>query len=206
MSSAAFKSLINSGETEHSTRRSEELRLHIPDYDRRRGIPVEERFREILFQIAPAVFAYRRSELRDDAETANLAEEAVYKANWALYGRPCDNLAGYVLTIFRHDADEYLQRNSKIISIDQETQGYSGLSSSLQTPEQVERQILIREALDALDDTTRWICLRRFVDGDSPELIGRELGISANSVSARLSRGLARIRPLFKQVAARRGS
>jgi len=48
-----------------------------------------------------------------------------------------------------------------------------------------------------MDELTRWICLRRFLNRDSPEAIGRDLGISANSVSVRLSRGLAKVRTLF---------
>src|SRR5262245_52296944 len=76
-------------------------RLHIADYDSTRGIPVEARFKTAALEITPAVFRYRRRELTDLAQTANLAEEAVYKANRALYGRACGNIAGYIFTIYK---------------------------------------------------------------------------------------------------------
>jgi RNA polymerase sigma factor (sigma-70 family) len=172
-------------------------RLHIADFDPKRDVPVEDRFRTVAIEIASVVFGYRKQELTDLALTSNLAEEAIYKANWALYGRSCDNLAGYVFTIFKRDADEYLQRDSRIESYDAKPAGCRDLSDSSATSEDVERQILVREALESLDDVTRWICLRRFLHEDSPQAIGRELGMSANSVSVRLSRGLQKIRTLL---------
>jgi len=198
MSSVVLKSSGNSRPTQLETLTYEVTRLHIPEYDRKRGIPVEERFRAVLLQIEPVVFAYRRNELTDGADAAEMAEEAIYKANWALYGRPCDNVAGYVLTIFRRDVDEYLRRGSKIESLEEHVARCSATVCAVGSAGQVEHQILVREALDLLDDMTRWICLRRFIDGESPATIGRELGISANVVSVRLSRGLDRIRALFK--------
>jgi DNA-directed RNA polymerase specialized sigma24 family protein len=172
-------------------------RLHIATYDSKRGIPVEERFRAIAVAITPTVFRYRRRELPDLAQTANLAEEAIYKANWALYGRPCENLAGYVFTIFKRDANECLQREPQIEGLDQASGCSSEGAGCVHTPEEIDRQVLLREALESMDEMTRWICLRRFIDEHSPETIGRELGISANSVSVKLSRGLAKVRALF---------
>jgi len=119
MSSVVLKSSGNSRPAQLETLTYEVTRLHIPEYDRKRGIPVEERFRAVLLQIEPVVFAYRRNELTDGADAAEMAEEAIYKANWALYARPCDNVAGYVLTIFRRDVDEYLRRGSKIESLEE---------------------------------------------------------------------------------------
>jgi DNA-directed RNA polymerase specialized sigma24 family protein len=125
---------------------------------------------------------------------ANVAEEAVYKANWTRYGLPCENPAAYVLTIFRRDADQYLKRRSLVRSIDERGYGYANVAGS--SSADIERRVLVRELLDNMDDITRSILLRR-VEGESPRDIGRALGLSANAVSIRWSRALAELRKLL---------
>lgn len=102
-----------------------------------------------------------------------------------------------MFTIFRRDADEYLKRLARTESFGARTEEYSNLTSTLCTANHAERRVLIREALESMDDLTRWICLRRFIEDESPRDIARPLGLTANAVSVRLSRGLARVRNLF---------
>jgi DNA-directed RNA polymerase specialized sigma24 family protein len=166
-------------------------RLHVAEFDHKHGVPVDPRFRNAADRIEQVVFRYRSEGLTDAAELANIAEQAVYKANWALYGMHCANPAAYVLTIFRRDADEIRKRHSRIVSIDEHPNGYATVASCSQAD--VERKVLVRELLDSMDNVTRAILLRR-VEGERPADIGRTFGMSANAVSIRLSRALAQLR------------
>jgi DNA-directed RNA polymerase specialized sigma24 family protein len=178
--------------TGNNGRRAERIhRLHVAEFDVKRGVPVDPRFRSALARVEQAVFRYRSQELSDSAEVANIAEEAVYKANWTLYGMSCANPAAYVVTIFRMDADEFLKRHSRIISVDEGPSLYATTAGCTQTD--VERRVFVRELLDSMDDVTRAILLRR-VEGERPAEIGHLFGMSANAVSIRLSRALAQLR------------
>lgn len=151
----------DAGRTAKSSRR-----LHVARFDHKRGVPVDPRFRAAVDQIESIVFRYRSKELADPAEIANLAEQAVYRANWARYGLPCENPVAYVITIFRRDADQYLKRRSRFASIDERSHGYANVAGS--TSADVERGVLVRELLDGMDDITRAILLRRVEGGESP--------------------------------------
>lgn len=166
-------------------------RLHVGEFDHKRGVPVDPRFRNAAARIEQAVFRYRSEELTDSAQVANIPEEAAYKANWVLYGMPCANPQASALTIFRRDADEFLKRHSRIVIVDRHEKLYATDASRTYTD--VERKVLVRELLDSMDKVTRAILLRR-VEGERPSDIGREFGMSANAASVRLSRALAQLR------------
>lgn len=169
-------------------------RLHVAEFDHKRGVPVDPRFRDAAARVEQAVFRYRSDELTDSAERANIAEQAIYKANWALYGLPCGNPAAYVLTIFRRDADEFLKRQSRLVSVDERP--YFDATVGNRSHTEVERKVLVRELLDSMDSVTRAILLRR-VAGERPAEIGRAFGMSANAISIKLSRALAQLRKRF---------
>ena len=46
-------------------------RLHVADFDHKRGVPVDSRFRDAAIRIENAAFRYRSGELTDAAEVAN---------------------------------------------------------------------------------------------------------------------------------------
>jgi DNA-directed RNA polymerase specialized sigma24 family protein len=177
---------VDNGRTAKSIRR-----LHVAEFDHKRGVPVEPRFRDAAARVEHAVFRYRSDELTDSAERANIAEQAVYKANWAVYGLPCGNPGAYVLTIFRRDADEFLRRQSRLVIVCERPHFDDIVGNHSHT--EVERKVLVRELLDSMDSVTRAILLRR-VEGERPADIGRAFGMSANAVSIRLSRALAQLR------------
>lgn len=168
--------------------------LHIADFDKA-GMDVEERFKDVATQIAPRVFRYRRQDLPDRAEVANLAEEAIYKSNKALRGQACDNLAGYVFRVFRRDANEYIKRGKRSSGQDEAFWARQRSRSATEgSPEQIEALILVREALDSMDPETRWICWRKYMREQSWESIAQDLSVPVGTVAARVHRALSKLR------------
>jgi RNA polymerase sigma factor (sigma-70 family) len=189
---------ISQSGSDSTLRTQPEPVIHVALIDPKRRIAVDPEFQSVAEAITSAVMEYRRWDLTDDAVRINIAEKAIYDANKALKERECVSVEAYVLAAFRRKVDRFLA-GEKEESYDAMPEGCSRIVAIPRTAEDAERNIVLREALESMDPTLRYICLRRFLDLDSPEEIGRDLGLTGNAVSVRLSRGLAKFRALFNR-------
>jgi RNA polymerase sigma factor (sigma-70 family) len=169
------------------------------------GFAIDERFAAAAHGRSEQLRLYRADELADAAVRADLVELAVQRAVRVDRMERIRDPGAYVVTSFRRLVDDRIARDRAV------TNSYSEMldrvpndRSAVNARRTLDSQILCDEALDVMDSFCRqaWI---RHLQGHSFQAIAAELGISADSLSARLRRSLAQVRRKFSKPAAGSG-
>jgi len=152
-----------------------------------RNAPVDPVFLDAAQRIGSGFFRYRAGELDDNSRLLELIEKAVHRSSRARSSRPVDNPVAYLFRTFTRLMDHELEHSRRFVSLSGEMFDRVGRPAAGEPSRELDREILWREVLDSVDDTTRSV-LNWLRWGRSVEEIARELGITPNTLSKRLSR------------------
>lgn len=162
------------------------------------GKPLAERIQRALTGLLPKV---RRQfpTLRDDLALAEVVEEAGRRiASREEQGGQIDRLHAYAWVTLRSVATSHLRKPSNRLIRD--TVGskageihLAGVQASHGSPEQIERDILMREAMETLSEEERVVCMWK-TGGYSAEDIAKFQGRSVVAVDTLFSRAKQKIR------------
>lgn len=162
------------------------------------GKPLAERIQRALTGLLPKV---RRQfpTLRDDLALAEVVEEAGRRiASREERGGPIEQLHAYAWVTLRSVATSHLRKPSNRLIRD--TVGskageihLAGVQASHGSPEQIERDILMREAMETLSEEERTVCMWKTA-GFSAEEIAKFQSRSVVAVDTLFSRAKQKIR------------
>lgn len=172
------------------------------------GKPLAERIQRALTGLLPKVRRQFPS-LRDDIVLAEVVEEAGRRiANREERGGPIEQLHAYAWVTLRSVATSHVRKPSNRLIRDTvgSTAGAIHLASvqaSYGSPDEIERDILIREALEALSEEERVVCMWKTA-GYSAQEIAKSQGRSVVAVDTLFSRAKQKLRRAFGYTPARR--
>lgn len=165
------------------------------------GKPLAERIQRALTGLLPKV---RRQfpALRDDLALAEVVEEAGRRiASREERGGPIERLHAYAWVTLRSVATSHLRKPSNRLIRD--TVGskageihLAGVQASHGSPEQIERDILMREAMETLSEEERVVCMWKTA-GYSAQEIAKSQGRSVVAVDTLFSRAKQKLRQAF---------
>jgi RNA polymerase sigma factor (sigma-70 family) len=174
------------------------------------GKPLAERIQRALTGLLPKVRRQFPS-LRDDIVLAEVVEEAGRRiANREERGGPIEQLHAYAWVTLRSVATSHVRKPSNRLIRDTvgSTAGAIHLASvqaSYGSPDEIERDILIREALEALSEEERVVCMWKTA-GYSAQEIAKSQGRSVVAVDTLFSRAKQKLRRAFGYTPARRSN
>ena len=156
------------------------------------GRPLDSRVQRVLRRLLPRL---RRQfpTIEDEVTQADVLEEAGRRiARREERSGPLEKIEGYAWVTVRSVATSLMRKASSRLR--QRTLGseaseavLSTASANSGTPEQIERDILLRELLDQLSPDERWVMIRK-LGGLSSQEIAQERGSSVAAVDALYSR------------------
>jgi len=161
---------------------------------------LQKQFSVIYQSQSDAVFRFCLIRVSSREEAVDITEE-VFTRLWQslIDGKKLDNERAFIFTIARHLIIDWY-RKKKSLSFENLSDKETGEpfdpvdENALKNLEiSAEGKFLI-EAINKLGSTYRQAVYLRFVEDLSPKEIGEALGISANTVSVRVSRGLEELR------------
>ena len=162
------------------------------------GKPLADRIERVLAGLLPKL-RRRFPNLQDDVAITEVMEEAGHRiASREARGGPIERIHGYAWVTVRSVATSYMRRPAtRLIQHTLEpdaSQEYIALATTRYgSPEQMERDILLREVLDRLSPEERMVCLWKMA-GFSAQEIASALGRSVVSVDTLFSRAKQKIR------------
>lgn len=162
------------------------------------GKPLGERIEQVLVGLRPRLRRHFPG-LQDDVALIEVMEEAGRRiATREERSGPIEHLHGYAWVTIRSVATSYLRRPaSRLIQNTLESEASNALIATAPaaygSPEQIERDILLREALDTLSQEERMVCLWKKA-GFSAQEIARFQGRSVVAVDTLFSRAKQKIR------------
>jgi len=165
------------------------------------GKPLAERIQRALNTLLPKLRRQFPS-LRDDLALTEVIEEAGRKiARREERGGPIEKLHAYAWVTLRTVATSHLRKPANMLIRDTvgSTAGeihIASVEASYGSAHDVERQILIREALESLSDDERLVCMWKTA-GYSAQEIAKRQGRSVVSVDTLFSRAKAKLRHAF---------
>jgi RNA polymerase sigma factor (sigma-70 family) len=174
------------------------------------GKPLAERIQRALTGLLPKVRRQFPS-LRDDIVLAEVVEEAGRRiANREERGGPIEQLHAYAWVTLRSVATSHVRKPSNRLIRDTvgSTAGAIHLASaqaSYGSPDEIERDILMREALEALSEEERVVCMWKTA-GYSAQEIAKSQGRSVVAVDTLFSRAKQKLRRAFGYTPARRSN
>ncbi|MGE3511088.1 MAG: sigma-70 family RNA polymerase sigma factor [Vicinamibacterales bacterium] len=162
------------------------------------GKPLGDRIERVLAGLLPKL-RRRFPNLQDEVAITEVMEEAGRRiASREARGGPIERLHGYAWVTVRSVATSHMRRPAtRLIQhtlASEASQEHIALApAQYGSPEQMERDILLREALDTLSHEERMICLWKKA-GFSAQEIASALGRSVPSVDTLFSRAKLKIR------------
>lgn len=162
------------------------------------GKPLGDRIERVLAVLLPKL-RRRFPNLQDEVAITEVMEEAGRRIiSREARGGPIDRIHGYAWVTVRSVATSYLRRPAtRLIQNTLEPEAsqahISMASADYGSAERVERDILLREALDMLSHEERMVCLWKKA-GFSAQEIASTLGRSVPSVDTLFSRAKQKIR------------
>ena len=163
-----------------------------------KGNPFDERIERVLAALLPKL-QRQFPNLQDEVALTEVMEEAGRRiTNREARGGPIERIHGYAWVTVRSVATSHLRRPAtRLIQSTLEpeaSQTRIGLARADHgSAEQMERDILLREALDTLSEEERMVCLWKKA-GFSAQEIASTLGRSVPSVDTLFSRAKLKIR------------
>ena len=156
----------------------------------RNGQPLDENVLKTAEKIAPVLTRYRHQEIDCESKCNDMLQEAVEAASRATRRNPISNLAGYLARTYKHIVDNFLERKIRLIPVDDDF--LENLANAQHAPsfeEWMHNRLVLEKLLKSVDRETRLIWNWRMA-GYSETEIAKLLGITANTVSMRVTRGL----------------
>lgn len=156
------------------------------------GKPLGDRIERVLAGLLPKL-RRRFPKLQDDVALIEVMEESGRRiASREARGGPIEHLHGYAWVTVRSVATSYLRRPATRLiqhTLESEaSQGHIALApAEYGSPEQIERDILLREALDTLTHQERMVCL------------WKKAGFSAQEIASTLHRSVPAVDTLFSR-------
>ena len=163
-------------------------RFWIHDKDRK-GQPLDKNILRTAEEIAPALTRYRQQEIDCESTSNDMLQSAVEAASKATRNNHIENPPGYLTSIYKRIVDKFLDRERKLVAVDEEfleDLANAGQSSSFE--DVIHNRLLLERLLDAMDPETRQICSWR-LEGYSEAEIAKLLKTTSNAVSVRYTRG-----------------
>lgn len=162
------------------------------------GQPLDARIERALSRLLPRL---RRqfSVLQDDVTLTEIMEEAGRRiAKHEEHDGPLEKLNGYAWVTLRSVATSRMRLGASrlmhhTLDPEESRSRLVRVQAATGTPEEIERQILLKEALALLSPDERRICLRKAAGFSSQEIAVRD-GRTANAVDTLFSRAKDKIR------------
>ena len=162
------------------------LALWISPVDER-NLPVDPVFIEAANHVGVNFFLYRARELNDDSLALELAERAVHRASRAKRCGPLRDPAAYLARTFSNLVDYELERARRFTDLTEGVMRAVGRNSARECALELDQSIESQELLNSLDETMQFVVWRLYW-GFSIGEVAKELGITPNTLSKRLSR------------------
>lgn len=165
-------------------------RFWLHDRDKQ-GQPLDGDVLKAAEQIAPQLTRYRQQEIDCESTTNDILQTAVEAASRATRTKPIENPAGYLFSVYRRFVDKFLDHRKKTISVGDDF--LEDLANAEHSPapsfeEWMHNHILLERLIGLMDPETQRICRWR-LEGYSESEIAERLGVTANAVSVRFTRG-----------------
>ena len=163
-------------------------RFWIHDKDSK-GQPLDKSVLKTAEEIAPALTRYRQQEIDCESTSNEMLQSAVEAASKATRKNHIENPPGYLTSIYKRIVDKFLDREHKLVAVDEEfleDLANAGQSSSFE--DVIHNRLLLERLIDAMDPETRQICSWR-LEGYSEAEIAKLLKTTSNAVSVRYTRG-----------------
>jgi RNA polymerase sigma factor (sigma-70 family) len=166
-----------------------------------RGNPLSGRIETVLTRLLPRL-QRQFPALQDEVALTEVLEEAGRRiANREQRAGPIEKLHGYAWVTLRSVATSWMRRGSsrlvgKTLAHDESRAALSVVPAESGTPKQIERDILLREALAQLTPEERFVCLWK-KEGYSSQEIARHCRSSVAAVDTLFSRTKQKMRRLL---------
>ena len=160
------------------------LALWISPVDER-NLPVDPVFIQAANHVGVNFFLYRARELNDESLALELAEKAVHRASRAKKCGPLRDAAAYLARTFSNLVDYELERARRFTDLSEGVMRALGRNKA--RGNEFEQSVESRELVDSLDEEMQFVVWRLYW-GFSVGEIAKELGITPNTLSKRLSR------------------
>ena len=162
------------------------------------GKPLGDRIERVLAGLLPKL-RRRFPNLQDDVAITEVMEEAGHRiASREARGGPIERIHGYAWVTVRSVATSHIRRPAtrliqQTLAQEASHEHIAVAQAQFGSPEQVERDILLREVLARLSPEERMVCLWKMA-GFSAQEIASALGRSVVSVDTLFSRAKQKIR------------
>ncbi len=161
--------------------------LRDPDPD---GHPLNPIIKDLAYRKEPEIAAYRANEMRDEAEVANLLEDAVYRTSKVANTRQISDPAGYLYRTYANLVDQTLRRTIQAFGL--ENQLLAEVAVSGHDTEQTLVKKLTRQNLIALMGEKEQYLWERHILGYEIGELAAEAGQDADYLGKRLRRAAER--------------
>ena len=161
--------------------------LRDPDPD---GHPLNPIIKDLAHRKEPEIAAYRASEMRDEAEVANLLEDAVYRTSKVANTREISDPAGYLYRTYANLVDQTLRRTIQAFGLENQVLAEMAISSP--DTEQTLVKKLTRQDLIALMGEKEQYLWERHILGYEIGELAAEAGQAADYLGKRLRRAAER--------------
>jgi RNA polymerase sigma factor (sigma-70 family) len=166
-----------------------------------RGHPLDPRIEEALLSLVPK-FRRNYPALKDDLTIVDIFEEAGRKIDHReKQSGPIEHLHGYAWVTLRTVAATRLRRGEgqlarRTFGAEEGAAAIDSTAARIGTPEDIERNILLRELLERLSPDERLVCIWRKAGFTSQEIALRR-GTTAGAVDVMLTRIRQKVRDLI---------
>jgi RNA polymerase sigma factor (sigma-70 family) len=165
------------------------FRFWVRDKDSK-GEPIDDVIRKTAESIAPKLIHYRQREIGSEQTSNEILQSAVEAASRAKQRSHIENPSGYLARIYKRLVDKFLDRERKLISLDDEAlEDLPNAGQAQSFEDAIHNRLLLEKLLNAMDEETRQICTWR-LEGYSESEIAKLLKTTPNAVSVRYTRGL----------------
>jgi RNA polymerase sigma factor (sigma-70 family) len=152
-----------------------------------RNLPVDPVFVQAANRVGVDFFLYRARALNDDSLALELAERAVHRASRAKRCGPLRDAAAYLARTFSNLVDHELERARRFTDLSEGVMRAVGRNTVHGSSLELDQTIEVRELLESLDATMQFAVWRLYWGFTFGE-VAKELGITPNTLSKRLSR------------------
>jgi predicted AAA+ superfamily ATPase len=161
--------------------------LRDPDPD---GYPLNPAVKEVAYRKEPEILAYRAEQMRDDAEAANLLEQAAYKTSRAANKTDLKDPAAYLYITYANLVDSTLRRTIQSLGLEPHVLDVLA-SSSPETEQDLIKKLTRQEIIALMDEKDRELWELLLFGYDTGHLAA-QTGQDVCYVGKRLRRALER--------------